>query len=218
MRKIVSLFALFMLAFAVVASRVDVGNAEAVPAKFSLVPMFSIKAATVGNTFTVDIRVDYVVNLNTWGVRIWWDHTVLECMGAVEGPFLTSGGGSTLMPPPTIDNEIGMMYVGSGLLSSASVSGGGVVATATFKVLAVDTTGFWATENSCIDPAFNPIASEWKVIDIFTVWDIALNYAPGVGVTPGSPGDINEDGYVDVWDLILVGQYYGNIGIASGSP
>jgi len=112
--------------------------------------------------FNVSIVVANVIKLNTWGAWIQWKPWVLNVTpGRVwEGPFLTSGGGSTLMPPPSINNDAGTIFVGSGILDQGHVNGTGVVVTIEFFVKSLGETSLDLYDTSLIAPDFTPISHE----------------------------------------------------------
>lgn len=91
----------------------------------------------VGETFKVNITINNVTNLWDWKVRVNWDPQILNLTNVEEGPFLKSGGATLFLWPegaPQIkDGYIPEIYCA--LLSSGGVTGSGVLATLTFKVL-----------------------------------------------------------------------------------
>lgn len=86
----------------------------------------------VGTTFNVSLQIDDVTNLWSWKAAISWDPTVLNLIsGPTEGSFMGSG---TLFlaasPHPGSLPEVSDTY-----LSSMGISGGGVLANMTFKII-----------------------------------------------------------------------------------
>jgi hypothetical protein len=113
-----------------------------------IIPVFKISATptiisinpansyvTVNKTLSVDVDVSDVTNLTAWQFTVHFDNTILNCTDVVEGPFLKSAG--TTFYGKTIDNSAGTVLAYSTLLGSTYVSGSGVLATITFKALAV---------------------------------------------------------------------------------
>jgi PKD repeat protein len=90
-------------------------------------------AHSVGENFTINIVVTDVQNLWSWCVGISWDPTVLSLIGnPLEGPFLKAKGQTLFLPLPAINGTI--KELSSTLLSFASASGSGVLATLDFNI------------------------------------------------------------------------------------
>ena len=90
-------------------------------------------AHSIGENFTIDIVASNVQNLWSWKVGISWDRDVLSLIGRpTEGPFLKAVGQTMFLPLPAINGTI--KELSSTLLSSASATGSGVLATLIFNV------------------------------------------------------------------------------------
>jgi hypothetical protein len=88
----------------------------------------------VGATFTVDVRMEGVTNLGAFTFEIHYDESSLDLTDIREGPFLSSGGGSTICTeqgPPTFQ---GLGRLGCVLMSKPGVSGSGVVGELDFSL------------------------------------------------------------------------------------
>ena len=82
----------------------------------------------IGQEFSVSLCIEDVANLSAWQTDISFDPNLLNCTGAVQGPFLQSIG-PTLWPEPVIDNEAGTVHIGDALLIPGSgANGSGVLA------------------------------------------------------------------------------------------
>jgi hypothetical protein len=119
----------------------------------------STKNVWVGDTFTLDVRVDNITDLFNYGVDVNFDPTILQVTGVTDGPFLTSGGGVSVFDPAspayagpctysstapcvfTFDNSIGDVSITDSLTGPSAppgsgVTGSGVLATFTFTAIA----------------------------------------------------------------------------------
>ena len=90
--------------------------------------------ANPGETFTVEIKVEDVTNLNAWEIKLKWDVNVLEFPPEVEeGDFLSNVGSTQLQVTTTMMFQT--IQIGVSLLEEAGASGSGTLAILTFKVL-----------------------------------------------------------------------------------
>jgi len=93
----------------------------------------SASTQTIGETFSINIKISGVIGLTCWEFKLYFNNAVLNCIDAVEGPFLLSGG-ETFCSNATIDKTAGMVLLGCTLLGmDVQASGTGVLATVTFK-------------------------------------------------------------------------------------
>jgi hypothetical protein len=78
----------------------------------------------VGSTFTVDVLIEGVTDLGGFAFAIRFDDAILNLVGIRDGPFLSSGGGSTncVVVPPFH----GLARLGCLLKGKPGVSGSGV--------------------------------------------------------------------------------------------
>ena len=141
--KTKSVIAMALVVFMLVPMLFAVGGVKAAGnATVDLVPSTPINLTypstlPVGSTFTVQVKVANVQNL--WGVNfgMTWNPAIVNVTAVAKGPFLTSNGDSDANPQTSIDNVAGNLPGGFShvLLTSGSVSGAGVLATVTFKVV-----------------------------------------------------------------------------------
>lgn len=88
--------------------------------------------AIVCENFTVGLNIKNVEDLFYWQFELSWNSSLLECLGAAEGPFLRSHG-STFCPNPMIDNDEGTIIMGCVLLGPPGVNGSGTLAYIEFR-------------------------------------------------------------------------------------
>jgi hypothetical protein len=92
---------------------------------------------SIGDSFTVYVRVDNAVGIEAAQVRFTYDFTVLNATQVVEGPFLPSAG-PTIIPQAyaeRINENVGEIYYQSAITSGATASGNGTMLNVTFTVL-----------------------------------------------------------------------------------
>ena len=129
------------------------------PAVLRLNPQNS--GAEVGNTFSVDIWVEDVVDLYCWTVKLKYDPTILSYETIVEGDFLKTNGLTFFLT----GNGEGWLAGGCTLLGSVpGASGNGYLARVTFRCIAsgecslsmadVDT---WLTDSNHNDIPFDVV-------------------------------------------------------------
>ncbi len=120
----------------------------------SVTPTLSVDSATqqfpsahVGDTIQVNITISNVQNLWVWDITyIKFDPTILSLTNLTEGPFLQTSGQQTVFVSQYMSANADY-YAKQGIinetsdvmLANATVSGTGVIATMTFKVLATGT-------------------------------------------------------------------------------
>ncbi len=88
----------------------------------------------VGATFTVNVRTEGVTDLGGFTFEIHYDESSLDLTDIREGPFLSSGGGSTIcveQGPPTFQ---GLGRLSCVLQAKPGVSGSGVVGELDFSL------------------------------------------------------------------------------------
>jgi len=107
-------------------------------------------------TFTLDINVEDVTNLNAWEVKLKWSVSVLEFPPTVtEGPFLKSVGKTHLSVTTIMMLE--SIQIGVTLLEKAGASGSGTLATIVFNVLEAGNCTLDLYDTKLLDINGNPI-------------------------------------------------------------
>jgi hypothetical protein len=88
----------------------------------------------INGTFTINVTIAMVTDLNYWQAGMSFNPAVLECINYTEGPFLKSAG-STVWQPGSIDNNIGQITpYGGSLGSGVGKSENGTLAYIVFRV------------------------------------------------------------------------------------
>ncbi len=189
--------------------------------------VFSDTPIHVGDSFTLDIHAESVVDLAGWQFDIAFDPTVLEAINVSEGDFLKTDGGATFFQSGSIDNAGGKITgLIAGRISEGGVSGSGSVLQVRLKAKSEGETklalenflfGSAAKENIPARPLEIHFAVEERlltgdvnrdgVVNIFDLISVAQQL--GKRVSSNSPEDINGDGVVNIFDLTLVAQGIG---------
>jgi len=158
------------------------------------------KVVGIGDTFTVDVFVDPDTNIAGVQFSLSFDHTILQANGVTEGNLLSQLGASTFFQSGTISNGAGTItsVAGAIITPGASVSQEGTFATVSFNATAAGTSAL-------------------------TLSGVIVGDTTGTAVTITTTGgsvmvcpdwDVNMDGSVNVLDMILVGNHWGETGTA----
>jgi hypothetical protein len=129
MRETVIKWSSFVLSFFVVLSMLGVASAQTVPLVY-VNPQATI--ANPGDVFTIDVNIQDVVNMYSWGMKLDYDPNVLLILSVTEGPFLQGQpGGSAFV------YSIFFGYIDAGATTLGlypGVSGSGTLWQVTFEV------------------------------------------------------------------------------------
>lgn len=140
-----------------------------------------VTGLAVGDVFTLEIAVSEVTNLQAWECGMTFNPDVLECMPTEvtkytwdgsdcqtyqgpsafkEGPFLKRGGETFFVAPQSIYVEEGVIHFHGCCLfgeSTTPVSGSGILAYITFKVIAPGASELHLTDVLLLDPSMEEI-------------------------------------------------------------
>ena len=196
---------------------------------------FSKTPIHTGDTFTLDIRAEDVIDLAGWQFDIAFDPAALEAINVSEGDFLKTDGGTTFFQSGRIDNAAGKITgLSAARLSAQGVTGTGTLLQVRFKAKSGGETklalqnfelGTITGENISAGPHEIRIAVEGQLAtgDVnrdgrVSILDLILVAQQlGKRVPANSPVDLNRDGVVSILDLILAAQGIGNT-TASAAP
>ena len=156
-----------------------------------------VTSVHLGDTFTLRLSANDVTDLAGWQTDVSFDSATLEAVEVSEGDFLKSGGTNTFFLQGTIDNTAGEITQLSSARFGSSVSGTGTLLLITFTAKVVGETRVTLSNFFAGSGSGETISSEAPEI-VITVE--ARKY-------PAS--DVNQDGLVNVLDLILVAQHLG---------
>ena len=164
--------------------------------KFSL--STDVTPVRSGDTFTLHLKTKDVTDLAGWETDIAFDSAVLEAVEVSEGDFLKAEGVSVFFTPGTIDNTIGKITGLSTARFGDGVSGTGTLLSITFTAKTAGETRVTFSRFLAGSSKTEVISSEGPKI-IITVEDRAF-----------PAWDVNQDGRVNVLDLISVAQHLGS--------
>ena len=223
---------LFLIAIGTEPGDADHGSFRFSPGtEYSIAPniscVFSHTPVHVGDTFTLNIRAENVIDLAGWQFDVAFDHSVLQAIEVNEGDFLKADGGATFFQGGRIDNAAGKIAgLIAGRISEGGVSGSGSLLQVEFKAesegeveLALEDFEFGSItgENIPARPLEIRITVEERLVtgDVnrdgrVSILDLILVAQQlGKSVPPNSAVDINGDGVVNIFDLTLVAQGIG---------
>ena len=204
------------------------GDAEIATSKTGKLIVSAIDWVNVDETFTLDLTVDDITDFAGWQLDIAFNPEVLRAVSVTEGDFLSKDGGNTFFQEGEIDNTGGEITGISGVLISRSGIGGtGTLLSITFEAKAVGEGGL-QLDNIRLGSAsrsrisyeiiINPIIVE-KSYDVNGDGDVNLLdltlVAQNFGQT-NAQADVNGNGTVDIFDLIAVAQDLATPSLAPG--
>ena len=158
---------------------------------------FSKTPIHTGDTFTLDISAETVIDLAGWQFDIAFDPAALEAIDVSEGNFLKTDGGSTFFQGGTIDNAAGKITgLNAARLSAQGVSGTGTLLQVRFRAKSRGETELALHKFQFGSVTGDSIPAGPHEIRIIVEEELAT-------------GDVNRDGVVSILDLILVAQQLG---------
>jgi hypothetical protein len=150
--------------------------------------------------FTVEVRVEDITDLAGWETQLLFNPEVLEVSGVEEGEILKSDGGNTFWQAGTIDNAQGVISgVSAAVVGTGGVSGNGTLFTITFTAKA-EGESILELQNLNLGAASETPIPHQTIPGRVTVVQPEPEFLPE---------DINEDGVVNIFDLIAVAQSFG---------
>ena len=192
-------------------------------------------AIYIGDTFTVSLNAENISDFAGWQFDITFDPTLLEAVEVIEGDFLKAGDGVVFFQEGVIDNQSGKIIgLNAARVSEDGVTGTGTLLSVTFSSkatgetrLALHNFQLWSITNELIavEPYEVVIIIEGKILvgDVnqdgwVNILDMVLvSQHFGQTTSDNSHVDVNDDGIINIRDLILVAQYFGE-STASAAP
>jgi len=158
------------------------------------------KNVGIGDTFSMNISVNPDVQIAGVQFNLSFTPSILQANSVTEGNLLSQGGASTFFQGGTINNGAGTItnVAGAIITPGASVGTPGTFATISFTATAAGTSAL-------------------------TLSGVVVGNKDGVAVATTTTGgsvtvypdwDVNMDGLVNVLDMTLVGQHWGETGAA----
>ena len=194
----------------------------------------SEKLINFGDTFMVNISAETAFDLAKWQLDIAFDPAALEALSVNEGDFLTMNGGTTSFQGGSIDNAAGTI---TGLSAERDddqgVTGAGTLFEVELKAKSSGETKLTLqnlqfdviTRDTSADPYEITLTIEEQLIagDVnrdgqVNILDLVLVAQQfGQSMPTDSPADVTGDGVVNILDLVRVAQNFGNTA-ASAAP
>ena len=200
-------------------------NAEYTVITSGLEYVLSKTEIQTGDTFTVDITAEDIPDLLLWEFDIAFDAAVLEVVEVNEGDFLKTDGAGTFFLSGTIDNTDGNITGLSCARFGDGLSGTGPLMSVTFKAksggeteLMLQNVRFTSSAGDRIPAGPHAVSivvearlpSDVNGDDRVNVLDlIVIAQSFGESASANSRADVNDDGIINILDLILVAQHLG---------
>ncbi len=152
----------------------------------------------VEDTFTLNLKTENVRNLAGWQADLVFNPDVLEAVEVSEGDFLMSEDEETRFSGGTIDNETGKITSIYALPFDGGVSGNGTLCSVSFNVIGTGECLLTLENFEAGSGSGQPLPS------------LPPEYIINVeGEEPTRPPwDVNQDGIVNILDLIQVAQFF----------
>ena len=209
---------LFLLGFASVLLFVTVGRSLAsYSAVLSVYP--SQQSVKVGQTFTVDVKIENITGLQGVDFCLKYDSTILNATKVEEGSFMKSFGLTYIVKQeiqPNYQTNRGRVWFVIVICGNESATGSGTLATITFNATA-------AGEGEL--DLFSVLPDNLNQVKLITCVGVPIAHALMNGHVvisddpldpPAKPSaDVNGDGRVDIIDISLVARALGkSVGVS----
>lgn len=180
-----------------------------------------------GDSFTININIDNVVDLFSYETKLGFNRTVLEPVAVEEGPFIkdqTSSPIGTFFLQMIEDDFVYVACVSLGNYSG--VSGSGTLFNVTFNAIGAGTSDLQIYDSILLDSSVTEMShatADGTVLavilgdvngdGIVNVLDLTI-VSMAYGMFKGEPNynpeaDLNDDGIVDIRDLAIVARNLG---------
>lgn len=166
------------------------GPTKPTTAEVSIQPPHS--SVSQGDTLTVSVQIDGVVNLGAYAFRLLYDPDVFEVVDVEDGGFLGSTGRSIIILGPDINNVAGIMEFGATSMDTglSGPDGAGVLGVITLEAVGVGTTDLDLDEVQLLDPGANELAAnllDGSAVSIGNVVHNAIYLPLGIRCWPPVP-------------------------------
>jgi hypothetical protein len=182
---------------------------------------------------TVEVQAEGMTDLAGFDLELFFNSQLVEAMSVSEGSFLRGGNGLTFSARSKIDNLNGIVSLAVGRMTPGGVSGKGTLAKIRLQAKQPGAGTLTLINLKLVNTAAKEIQAQrlhatitapetptWDVNGdgFVNIFDIVL---VGQHFGQSSPEDVsvdvNRDGVVNIFDLVLVGKHYGEF-IPSAAP
>jgi formylglycine-generating enzyme required for sulfatase activity len=164
-----------------------------------------IESVSVNQSFTVQVLMNRITNLAGWSFNLEYDPTILSLESVEEGNLLRVGDGTTFFQNGTVNEKEGTVTgLSSTYLGTGGVSNSGNLLTINLKPIRGGSGYLRLKETKFGDSK----GQEIPIQVINTTVTVIAEHVPAP--VPSVPScDVNANGTVDIFDLILVAQLLG---------
>jgi hypothetical protein len=137
--------------------------------------IYEVWATVYDKPFTINLRAELVTDLYNWTAKISWNPTIIDLPSLSEGSFLTGPEGTIFTS--TLNRTAGYANLSEQISGEyQGVSGAGILARFTFKVLKEGKSSIALSETSFLNSALEPIehAAESGSFNTPAYHDIAI--------------------------------------------
>ncbi len=204
------------------------GDAAIVIGKTAKLAFSTVDLVNAGDKFALNLMVEDSTSLAGWQLDIAFNPDVLAAVSVTESSFLSKDGGNTFFQEGEIDNAGGEITgIGGVLISRSGVSGAGTLLSVIFEAkaagegqLQLHNVKLGSNNRGRIPHEIitNRIIVE-RSYDVNGDGDVNLLDLTLVAQNFGQTNvqaDVNEDGTVDIFDLIAVAQDLATPSLAPG--
>ena len=156
----------------------------------------STTQVVIGDTFTVHIQAENIVNLASWQFDVKFDPTAIKSVAVSEGDFLKKNGGEILFQEGTIDNVSGKINgVSATRLTKGGATGSGALVSITFSAKSVGNSQLTLENVKLLNASAKEITLDSDIAEVFIDVDAQV--------------DVNQDGEINILDLTSIAKHIG---------
>jgi hypothetical protein len=144
----------------------------------------TVRIVSVGDQFTVDVRVDNVINLGAYEFKLAFDPAAVAFVDVANGPFLGSSDRTPECAPPILTASSVQFSCSTLGAELPGASGSGVLATVRFKATATGTSSLDLQDVVLLTPNAQPITVAEVIDGSVTAVPPTPTFTPTPTLTP----------------------------------